>query len=139
MKSSTSSSAKATSPGKSAPAEAAEHTPAEPVPNPVPIRFRLTGPAAPVDSAHQAIRGDLADIAEAARHFAPHYALPVMRTVADPAALLAAPDGDAAPIVMLAAGDEFALLDETGGWAWGYRIADHRVGYLPASQLVADA
>jgi hypothetical protein len=32
-------------------------------------------------------------------------------------------------------GEEFALLDVTGGWAWGYRRSDHLVGYLPAEAL----
>lgn len=33
--------------------------------------------------------------------------------------------------------EEFALLDITGGWAWGYRLSDHLVGYLPADRLKA--
>ena len=36
----------------------------------------------------------------------------------------------------LAPGDEFAMLDLAGGWAWGYRRADHHVGYVPESDLV---
>lgn len=35
----------------------------------------------------------------------------------------------------MAEGDEFALLDVTGGWAWGYRRSDHKVGYLRAEAL----
>ena len=34
-------------------------------------------------------------------------------------------------------GDEFAVLDITGGWAWGYRRANHHVGYVPADWLQA--
>lgn len=33
------------------------------------------------------------------------------------------------------AGEEFALLDVTGNWAWGYRASDHMVGYIEASKL----
>lgn len=32
-------------------------------------------------------------------------------------------------------GEEFAVLDITGGWAWGYRRLNHHVGYVPADQL----
>jgi hypothetical protein len=35
----------------------------------------------------------------------------------------------------IAAGEEFALLDVTGRWAWGYRRSDHRVGYILAEAL----
>ncbi len=34
-------------------------------------------------------------------------------------------------------GEGFALLDLTGGWAWGYCLADHYVGYLAAEALAA--
>jgi hypothetical protein len=32
-------------------------------------------------------------------------------------------------------GEGFALLDVTGGIAWGYRLSDHLVGYCPAECL----
>ena len=32
-------------------------------------------------------------------------------------------------------GEHFAVLDITAGWAWGYCLADHRVGYLEAIEL----
>jgi dipeptidyl peptidase-like protein len=35
----------------------------------------------------------------------------------------------------MVAGEEFALLDVTGGWAWGYRRKDHKVGYLRVEAL----
>jgi hypothetical protein len=35
----------------------------------------------------------------------------------------------------LAPGDEFAVLDVSGGWAWGYKRADHRVGYVPEGDI----
>ena len=120
MNDSTSSSAKP----KAAPVPAEQH-----------VRFRLAGPATPFDAAHQAIRPDLADIAEAAHHFAPHYARPVTRTVTRAAPLLEAGAADAAPRGALSAGEAFALLDVTGDWAWGYRISDHLVGFVAADAL----
>jgi hypothetical protein len=32
-------------------------------------------------------------------------------------------------------GDPFELLDDTGGWAWGYGGADRRVGYIRSDLL----
>ena len=32
-------------------------------------------------------------------------------------------------------GEGFAVLDLTAGWAWGYCLADHRVGYVEAIEL----
>jgi hypothetical protein len=34
-------------------------------------------------------------------------------------------------------GEEFAVLDLSGSWAWGYRRADHHVGYVPERALEA--
>jgi len=33
-------------------------------------------------------------------------------------------------------GEGFAILDISSGWAWGYCLADHRVGYVEAIELV---
>lgn len=58
---------------------------------------------------------------------------PVTRQVAA-GPLFAAAKADSAVVAEL--GDEdFALLDITGGWAWGFRTADHLVGYVPADRL----
>jgi hypothetical protein len=35
----------------------------------------------------------------------------------------------------LHSGDSFELLDDTGGWAWGYGGADRRVGYIRSDLL----
>ena len=35
----------------------------------------------------------------------------------------------------MAPAEEFALLDTSGDWAWGYRLSDHRVGYVRLSDL----
>lgn len=49
--------------------------------------------------------------------------------------MLAEP-GEASPAVSeLLPGEGFAVLDLTAGWAWGYCVADHRVGYVEAIRL----
>lgn len=88
-----------------------------------------------LDPLVHAFRSDLADIALADRLFAPHYVRPVTRTCLAPSVVRAAAAEDAEPRYEMAEGDEFALLDVTGGWAWGYRRSDHKVGYLRAEAL----
>ncbi len=95
-----------------------------------PVRFTLTGPSRSYDPLHQAIRRDLADVAEAKHHFAPHYAEPVICVAVSQADVRAQPQGDADMLVSLASGARFALLDLTGGWAWGYAVDGHIVGYV---------
>lgn len=112
--------------------------PGAPAPADHPVRFTLAGPSRPFDPARQAIRPDLADVAEAEHHFAPHYAEPVVWQLLRDAPLLAAAGGETQR-GMLRAGERFALLDLTAGWAWGYRIGDHLVGYVEASALAADS
>ena len=77
----------------------------------------------------------MADIALAGQVIASHYAEPVERTIAAAAALRAAASDDAAVIRELAAGEQFAMLDESVGWAWGYAGAEQRVGYVRADAL----
>ncbi len=99
-------------------------------------RFGLTGTSQSYDPREVAIRPDLADIAVAGQHFAPHYAAPMMRSSVLPAAVLrGAPSLDADQTSELLFGEGFALLDLTGGWAWGYSLSDHYVGYLAAEAL----
>ena len=82
-----------------------------------------------------AYRNDLADIALAGQLFAPHYVRPVTRVCKGGTMVRSAPSEDAEAIYEIATGEEFALLDTTGGWAWGYRRRDHKVGYLRAEAL----
>jgi hypothetical protein len=99
-------------------------------------RFGLTGVSKSFDTRVVAIRADLADIAVAGEHFAPHYAAPMMASVIAPyAAMRAAPDLSAPMVSELLYGEAFALLDVTGGWAWGYSHADHRVGFVAVDAL----
>lgn len=102
------------------------------------IRFSLSGPSRPFDPERQAIRADLADVAEAAHHFAPHYAAPLACTTNRATALLANP-GAADPLAMLPSGSGFDVLDVTNGWAWGYIRDSHKVGYVAASDLDRNA
>ena len=67
---------------------------------------------------------------------ASHYAEPLARRVTSDAQLLAAPSAAADCVATLSKGEDFALLDSTRGWAWGY-AADGRVGYLPATAVGA--
>jgi cell wall-associated NlpC family hydrolase len=45
------------------------------------------------------------------------------------------PSADAPMVSQILHGEGFALLDEAGGWAWGYSLHDHYVGYVPADVL----
>jgi hypothetical protein len=42
---------------------------------------------------------------------------------------------DSEVVSELAPGDEFAVLDIAGDWAWGYCRADHHVGYVAIEDL----
>jgi hypothetical protein len=96
----------------------------------------LNGPSIALDPTIHAFRSDLADVALAAQLFAPHYVRPVLRKCGPaPASVHAEPSPDAPVLFELAPGAEFALLDVSGGWAWGYRRPDHRVGYVRADAL----
>jgi hypothetical protein len=98
-------------------------------------RFGLTGVSQAYDPRTVAIRPDLADIAVAGQHFAPHYSAPMMRSITRATPLLSTPAMDSEVLAPMLPGEGFALLDLTGGMAWGYRLADHRVGYCRANCL----
>lgn len=64
--------------------------------------------------------------------FAPHYARPAIRICGPEAsAVRAAPSDEAEIVSELLPGDDFAVLDIAGDWAWGYRRLNHHVGYAP--------
>lgn len=52
------------------------------------------------------------------------------------AAVRDTPDDSSAMVSELLPGEDFAVLDLTSGWAWGYCVSDHRVGYVEAIELV---
>jgi hypothetical protein len=88
-----------------------------------------------LDPLIHAYRSDLADVALAGQLFAPHYVRPVTRICQTAAVVRSTPSEDGEALYEVAPGEEFALLDVTGEWAWGYRRRDHRVGYLRADAL----
>ncbi len=99
-------------------------------------QFHLSGQSQSLDPRTHAVRPDLADIALADRHFAPHYASAVLRYCAVSfAPLMLAPDLVAEQGSELQRGEAFHLLDISAGWAWGYCGHDHYVGYVRADLL----
>jgi cell wall-associated NlpC family hydrolase len=99
-------------------------------------RIALEGPSVRLDPRLHAWRSDIADIALAGRLFAPHYAAPLIRAcgiITTP--VLIEPADGAEAVSELLPGEGFAVLDLTAGWAWGYCLADHRVGYVEAIEL----
>ena len=99
-------------------------------------RIALEGPSVRLDPRLNAWRSDIADVALAGRLFAPHYAAPLIRACGLlPAPLLGEPVDGAETVSELLPGEGFAVLDLTAGWAWGYCLADHRVGYVEAIAL----
>lgn len=49
--------------------------------------------------------------------------------------LLAGPSSAARAVSELLAGEDFAVVDVGSGWAWGYCMHDHYVGYVPLAVL----
>jgi hypothetical protein len=74
-------------------------------------------------------------VALAGRVIASHYADPALRHLAATASFRRGAGHDAELIAELPAGSEFRLLDDSGGWAWGYGGPDGRVGYVRADAL----
>jgi hypothetical protein len=87
------------------------------------------------DPDFHAFRQDLTDVALAGRVIASHYAEPVLRRLAAPATFYRSAGDESETIGQLAAGDEYWMLDDTRGWAWGYAGPDRRVGYVRAEAL----
>jgi hypothetical protein len=98
-------------------------------------QFSLSGPSDDPDPRTHAYRQDLADVTLAGRVIASHYAAPVDRHLATAASLVASPADDADVVAELAAGDAFAMLDDSLGWAWGYGGDDRLVGYVRSDAL----
>lgn len=111
-------------------------TPANPS-TPERTRFGLIGRSVAIDPRQDAARRDIADIALAGRLFAPHYAVPqVSHCGLAGADMFDAADTGAQRVSQLLLGEAFAILDLSGGWAWGYSVHDHYVGYVAADALV---
>jgi hypothetical protein len=101
--------------------------------------YRLTGHSIEGDPRTTPIRGDLADIKLAGKLFAPHYAVPMLRTgIAPVTEIHAEPHLTSMPVSALMHGEEFAVLDVAGEWAWGYCLHDDYLGYLRFADLGDD-
>jgi cell wall-associated NlpC family hydrolase len=98
-------------------------------------RFALTGPSRALDHRENAARRDLADIAVAGQWFAPHYAVPRSRSCGVGGADILSADNKGARISQLLPGERFAVLEQSGDWAWGYSEHDRYVGYVHAHAL----
>jgi hypothetical protein len=68
---------------------------------------------------------------------ASHYAEPLDCVVTTRTELRSAPSAHAAILRELAAGEVFAMLDDSLGWAWGYAGEERRVGYLRSGAVSA--
>jgi hypothetical protein len=98
--------------------------------------FHLTGPSLTLDPRIHAFRVDIADIGLAGQIFAPHYARPLVRGCGSRQAFVRPkPDADSEAVTELLPGEDFAVLEYAGGWAWGYCLADHITGYVEAIAL----
>ena len=98
--------------------------------------FTLSGPMPRPDPASTPLRGDLAHIALAGKHFVPHYAVPQPRTVLPGGApLLKSNQADSEELCSLMEGDSFEVLDVAGQWAWGCLGVDGPVGYVALERL----
>ena len=98
--------------------------------------YVLAGPVARPDSRTEPIRGDLAHIGLAGKHFVPHYAVPQPRGVLPGGAPLYADSNDTSEaLCTLLEGDSFEVLDVTREWAWGCLSLDGPVGYVRLDRL----
>ena len=98
--------------------------------------YALSGPSTRPDPRSVPIRGDLAHIALAGKHFVPHYAVPQPRAVLPGGAPLLAGTGEGAEeLCTLMEGDSFEVLDIAGGWAWGCLSLEGPVGYVRLDRL----
>jgi len=97
--------------------------------------FRLDGPSRTLDARINAFRPDIADLALAGTLFAPHYAAPLCRAATASTMMRCAAREDAEAVSQLLPGEDFAVLDLAGSWAWGYSRHDHYVGYVAARAL----
>ena len=101
--------------------------------------YTLSGHSLVGDKRTTPIRGDLADISLAGKLFAPHYAVPMIRTgIAPVTEIHAEPHMTSMPVSSLMHGEEFAVLDVAGEWAWGYCLHDNYLGYVRFAELGDD-
>jgi len=101
--------------------------------------YTLSGHSLVGDKRTTPIRGDLADISLAGKLFAPHYAVPMLRTgIAPVTDIHAEAHATSMPVSALMHGEAFAVLDVAGEWAWGYCLHDNYLGYVRFAELGDD-
>lgn len=88
-----------------------------------------------LDPRTNAVRRDIADIRLAEYVFAPHYAVPMLRGVAQATALRAGRDQDTEVMADLTAGETFEVLEIAGSSAWGVAVGHGLVGYVDKAAL----
>src|SRR5688572_9783063 len=83
--------------------------------------FLLSVPSLTLDTQIHAYRDDIVNIGLAGHVLAPHYARPLVRDGGSRQVTIhAAASEDSLAITELLPGEEFAVLEYAGGWAWGY-------------------
>ena len=98
--------------------------------------YCLSGPIERPAAGTLPLRGDLAHIGLAGRHFVPSYAVPQPRSVLPGGApLLLAPDAAGEELCTLMEGDSFEVLEVGQVWAWGCMSLDGPVGYVRLDRL----
>lgn len=98
--------------------------------------FVLAGPIVRPDPQQVPLRGDLAHISLAGKHFVPHYAVPQPRSVLPGGApLYAESDSTSQELCVLLEGDSFEVLDASREWAWGCLSLEGPVGYIRLDRL----
>lgn len=97
--------------------------------------FALTGRSVALDPRTHAVRRDIADIRLAEYVFAPHYAVPMIRTVTRPFPLRSGRDAASEPMTELKAGDVLEILEIAGASAWGVAQPSGLVGYVDVDAL----
>ncbi|MBB3692960.1 SH3 domain-containing protein [Sphingomonas sp. BK580] len=99
--------------------------------------FTLTGRSRTLDPRTHAVRADIADVRLADQVFAPHYAAPLRRSLAEATPLREGRDPAATALADLPAGAPFDVLDVTGDVAWGIAVDQNLVGYVDAAAVRA--
>jgi hypothetical protein len=103
-------------------------------------QLALAGPSRKFADGHVPVRGDLAHVRLAGICFVPHYAVPMPHHAGENGAVLRiSPASDAETLHRLEPGDNFDVLDITGGWCWGEAGEDGPVGYVEQAALMVAA